>query len=84
LFFLYGCNSDGNPLAMLFLFLGTIAIASANFLILELTHPYQGIFKVSSAAFELLLASMIPEQGQSAEPDSVVQISSLNRPATVF
>lgn len=66
LFFLYGCISDGNSLAVLFLFLGAIAIASANFLILELTHPYQGLFKVSSAAFDLLLDSMIKEPEQSA------------------
>jgi hypothetical protein len=64
LFFLYGCLSDGNMLAMFFLLLGAIAIASANFLILELTHPYQGIFKVSNAAFDLLLDSMIPEPTQ--------------------
>ena len=64
LFFLYGCLSNGNMLAIFFLFLGAIAIASANFLILELTHPYQGIFKVSSAAFDLLLNSMIQEPEQ--------------------
>lgn len=63
LFFLYGCMSDGNALAIFFLCLGAIAIASANFLILELTHPYQGMFKVSNAAFDLLLASMIQEAG---------------------
>jgi hypothetical protein len=45
--------------------LGAIAIASANFLILELTHPYQGIFKVSSAPFDLLLESMIQEENLS-------------------
>jgi len=61
LFFLYGCLGDGNMLEIFFLFLGTIAIASANFLILELTHPYQGIFKVSSASFDLLLGSMIQD-----------------------
>jgi hypothetical protein len=65
LFFLYGCITDGNLLAIFFLFLGAVAIASANFLILELTHPYQGIFKVSSAAFDLLLDSMIQEPKQS-------------------
>lgn len=66
LFFLYGCLSDGNMLATFFLLLGAIAIASANFLILELTHPYQGIFTVSSAAFDLLLDSMIQETEPSA------------------
>jgi hypothetical protein len=65
LFFLYGCLSNANMLSIFFLFLGAIAIASANFLILELTHPYQGIFKVSCAAFDLLLDSMIQEPEQS-------------------
>jgi membrane-bound ClpP family serine protease len=73
LFFLYGCLSDGNVLAILLLSLGAVAIASANFLILELTHPYQGIFKVSSAAFDLLLESMIQEPGSKG----VVTVSPL-------
>lgn len=68
LFFLYGCLSDGNMLATCFLLLGAIAIASANFLILELTHPYQGIFKVSSAAFDMLLDSMIQGTQPSTRP----------------
>jgi hypothetical protein len=76
LFFLYGCLSDGNMLAIFLLFLGTLAIASANFLILELTHPYQGIFKVSSAAFDLLLESMIQEQSNLPELNGVVTSSS--------
>lgn len=71
LFFLYGCLSDGNLLATFFLFLGAIAIASANFLILELTHPYQGIFKVSSGAFDLLLASMIDPPQQSTRVEEI-------------
>lgn len=71
LFFLYGCLSDGNVLAMFFLFLGAIAIASANFLIFELTHPYQGIFKVSSGAFDLLLDSMIEAPQSSGRVDEI-------------
>jgi hypothetical protein len=66
LFFLYGCLSDANILAVLFLFMGAIAIASANFLILELTHPYHGIFRVSSVAFDMLLDSMI-ETSETSE-----------------
>ncbi|CAG2143308.1 bestrophin-like domain [Ralstonia mannitolilytica] len=61
LFFLYGSLSGGNIVGILFILLGAVAIASANFLILELTHPYQGLFKVSSAPFDLLLRSMIQE-----------------------
>ncbi len=63
LFFLYGSLSDGNVFAIFFLLLGSVAVASANFLILELTHPYQGIFKISSAAFDLFLDALNQEQG---------------------
>ncbi|MGF6854037.1 hypothetical protein [Paraburkholderia sp. CI3] len=70
LFFLYGCISVGNLLEVFFLLLGVIAIASANFLLLELTNPYQGIFKVSSAAFDLLLDSMIQDPEQSSKPSA--------------
>lgn len=64
LFFLYGSLGGGNIIGIFFLLLGAVAIASANFLILELTHPYQGLFKVSSAPFDLLLESMIHEEDQ--------------------
>jgi len=58
LFFLYGIFGSASAFEIFFLFLGSLAIASANFLILELTHPYQGMFKVSSTAFELLHEAM--------------------------
>ena len=32
--------------------LGAFAVASAVFLILELSHPYTGMFRISSAALE--------------------------------
>lgn len=67
LFFLYGSLSGGNVTGIFFILLGAIAIASANFLILELTHPYQGLFKVSSAPFDLLLQSMIQEEDESGD-----------------
>lgn len=69
LFFLYGCLCPGNVLAVFFLFLGAIAIASANFLIAELTNPYQGMFTVSSTAFELLLHSLIDVAESEAAGD---------------
>ncbi|RMC99603.1 DUF4239 domain-containing protein [Aquitalea palustris] len=58
LFFLYGIFGNGTAFEFSFLFLGSIAIASTNFLILELTHPYQGLFKISSAALDLLKQSI--------------------------
>ncbi|PXX41780.1 DUF4239 domain-containing protein [Aquitalea magnusonii] len=69
LFFLYGIFGSGSAFEIFFLFLGAIAIASANFLILELTHPYQGMFKVSSAAFDLLHAAIVAEQQVAREQD---------------
>lgn len=65
LFFLYGSFSNGHMVALIFMLLGAVAIASASFLILELTHPYHGFFKVSRAPLELLLHSMIQEQHSS-------------------
>jgi len=58
LFFLYGVLSGGGVFPVFSLSLGVTAIASTNFLMLELTHPYQGTFKVSSDAFHLLLDAM--------------------------
>lgn len=61
LFFLYGCASGFGWFSGFLLFMGALAVASTNFLILELTHPYHGIFKVSSAALDLLIISMEKE-----------------------
>lgn len=58
LFFLFGCLSSENPFSLFILLTGSVAIASANFLILELTHPYHGIFRVSSATLDLLTQAM--------------------------
>jgi len=58
LFFLFGCLSSTNPFSLFILFTGALAIASANFLILELTHPYHGLFRVSSATLDLLTQAM--------------------------
>jgi len=58
LFFLFGCLNSANPFSLFILFTGALAIASANFLILELTHPYHGLFRVSSATLDLLTQAM--------------------------
>ena len=67
LFFLYGIFGRTSAFEIFFLFLGSLAIASANFLILELTHPYQGMFKVSSTAFDLLHEAIAVELSHHAE-----------------
>lgn len=61
LFFLYGILGGANLFGIFFLFLGAVTIASANFLILELTSPYQGMFKISSEALHLLRKSIFSE-----------------------
>jgi len=38
--------------------LGALAIASAAYLILDLSSPYSGLFRVSSAPLEQVLAVM--------------------------
>lgn len=62
LFFLYGCTGEASLFSVFLLFMGSLAVASTNFLILELTQPYHGIFKVSSAALDLLIDSMEKDQ----------------------
>lgn len=58
LFFLFGILSGANIYSIFFLLLGTIAIASTNFLILELADPYQGVFRVSSSPLDMLLLAL--------------------------
>jgi hypothetical protein len=38
--------------------LGAFAVASAIFLILELSEPYSGLFRISPAALEQTIAAM--------------------------
>ena len=55
LFFGYGILAGANLLTLLMAALGSVAIASAIFLILEMSDPYTGLFRVSSADLERLL-----------------------------
>ena len=54
LFFGYGILAGANLLTLLMAALGSVAIASAIFLILEMSDPYTGLFRVSSAVLERL------------------------------
>jgi hypothetical protein len=58
LFFGYGLMSGGGATSFVAMALGALAIASAAYLILDLNSPYSGIFRVSSAPFEQVLAVM--------------------------
>jgi hypothetical protein len=60
----FGLTSRVNPMSVVVLVLGALAVASAVYLILDLSSPYSGIFRASSAPLDQVLAYM--GQGQGA------------------
>jgi len=58
LFFGYGLMSGGNATSFVAVAVGALAVASAAHLILDLSSPYSGIFRASSAPLEQVLAVM--------------------------
>ena len=58
LFVGFGLMSKGNPMSVVAAIVGAAAIASAFHLILDLSQPYTGVFRVSSAPLEQVLAVM--------------------------
>jgi len=58
LFFGYGLMSGGNAASFVVVAVGALAVASAALLILDLSSPYSGIFRASSAPLEQVLAVM--------------------------
>jgi hypothetical protein len=58
LFFGYALMSGGGATSFVAMALGALAIASAAYLILDLSSPYSGLFRVSSAPLEQVLAVM--------------------------
>jgi hypothetical protein len=58
LFFGYGLMSGGNAMSFVAVAVGALAIASAAYMILDLSGPYSGIFRVSPAPLEQVLAVM--------------------------
>lgn len=58
LFLGYGLLSKGNPVSVAGVAIGALAVASAFDLILDLSSPYSGIFRASSAPLEQVLAVM--------------------------
>jgi hypothetical protein len=58
LFFGFGLMSGGKAMSFVAVAVGALAVASAAFLILELSSPYSGIFRASSAPLEQVLAVM--------------------------
>jgi hypothetical protein len=54
----FGLTSRGTPTSVIALAVGSIAIGSAVLLILDLSNPYAGLFRASSAPLEQALAVM--------------------------
>ena len=58
LFLGYGLMSKGSVTSVLGVLIGAIAVASAFLMILDLSSPYSGAFRTSSAPLEQVLAIM--------------------------
>ena len=58
LFFGYGLMSGGNAMSFIVVAVGALSIASAAYMIFDLSGPYSGIFRVSPAPLEQVLAVM--------------------------
>jgi hypothetical protein len=58
LFFGYGLLSGGSAASFVAVAVGALAVASAAYLILDLSSPYSGIFRASPAPLEQVLAAM--------------------------
>jgi hypothetical protein len=58
LFFGFGLMSGGNAMSFVAVAVGALALGSAAYLILDLSGPYSGIFRASSAPLEQVLALM--------------------------
>jgi hypothetical protein len=60
----FGLMSKGNAMSVVALVFGALAVASAIYLILDLSSPYSGLFRASPAPLQQVLAQM--SQGQGA------------------
>ncbi len=58
LFFGYGLLAGINALTFFMAAVGSVAVASAIFLILEMSDPYSGLFRISSASFDQLILGL--------------------------
>jgi hypothetical protein len=70
LFFGYGLLSAIDPLTAILAACGAIAVASAIFLILELSDPYSGLFRMTDAAgFMGLIQTFMEDDAREALSD---------------
>ena len=59
----FGLMSKGNAMSFVALVFGALAVASAIYLILDLSSPYSGLFRTSPAPLQQVLAQMSLGQG---------------------
>ncbi len=69
LFFCYAMTAAANLLTTIMAALGALSVASAAYLILELSDPYVGLFQMPKDAFDGLMQALTPaDRGRNA-PD---------------
>jgi hypothetical protein len=54
----FGLTSKANAMSVVAVFVGACAVASAVYVILDLSSPYAGVFRASPAPLEQVLAIM--------------------------
>jgi hypothetical protein len=59
----YGLMSKTGPMSFIALLFGALAVATGDYLILDLNSPYSGLFRASSAPLDQVLAYMDKGQG---------------------
>ena len=60
----FGLMSKGNAMSFVALVFGALAVASAIYLILDLSSPYSGLFRTSPAPLRQVLAQIEPGSGR--------------------
>ena len=70
LFFGYGLLSDVDALTIVLAALGAICVASAVFLILELSDPYSGLFRMPREGFDGLVRVLTKGAGMAADAET--------------
>ncbi len=72
LFFGYGLMSAINVLTTIMAALGALSVGSAAFLILELSDPYVGVFRMPLTGFDALMKALTPADQGGAAPGGLL------------
>ena len=68
LFFGYGLLSDVDALTIVLAALGAICVASAVLLVLELSDPYSGLFRMPHEGFDGFVRALTKGAEMAADP----------------